>query len=249
MALIYLAYGSAGMPTLLDPRCGPARLLVSYAWEKDFRKLLERGYRPQEWVLDSGAYSFKHSGTPVTVDDFCRGIDMLVKCAAGPPSEIYALDVIGDWRATYANVRTMERRGYNAIPCFHLGEPFDVLKTYAQNYPKVAIGGVARIRGGAGLRQFLDKCFAAAWPVRIHGFAAVRPDVLRDYPFDSVDSSTWCRTAQRYGWWAGMGELKIRDVKEPMIVTVRHYQKMERESEGRWASDLARIRAPKEVPA
>jgi hypothetical protein len=242
VARIHLAYSRACQPTALDPACGPLRLLVSFAYKGDFLNGLKAGIKVGDWVLDSGAYSFKHSGTQITVDDFCRGIDEMSKCAAGPPREVYALDVIGDWRSTSKNVQTMWARGYKAIPTFHIGEPFEVLKVYAENYPKVAIGGVARVRKGAGLYEFLDRCFEVAWPKALHGFAAVRPAVLDRYPFDSVDSTTWCRTPNRYGYWPGVGDLRIRDAQQSLVWTSRYYQRLERDSESRFARDLAKVR-------
>ena len=94
-----------------------------------------------------------------------------------------------------------------------------------------------------GLKRFLDDCFAAVWPKAIHGFAALRPSLLRDYPFDSVDSASWVSGPMKYGSWPGLGNLRVRNIKVPLTPVVRYYERMERESEGRWAKELEKVRA------
>lgn len=59
--------------------------------------------------------------------------------------------------------------------------------------------GIEGIRPGYRMlpyNKFLKKAYDAK--VKVHGFAFTRADLLHDYPFYSVDSSSWC-TVVRYG--------------------------------------------------
>src|SRR5687768_9801946 len=108
-------------------------LLCSYWYIANFDKRREQmSFR--DWVLDSGAFSAFNSGAKIELaayTDFCAE-----RLASDPKlSEVFALDVIGDWRAGRRNVDEMWRRGVPAIPCYHAGEPWEVLLDYAKEFP------------------------------------------------------------------------------------------------------------------
>jgi hypothetical protein len=174
-------------------------LLVSYPtlyrhWEA-FPKLKIRG-----WALDSGAYSAFHSGVVVSLVGYLECIAKL-RDTAYPPTIIFALDDISDWRASVRNTEIMWQRGVEAIPCYHVGEPWDVLRGYARDYPRVALGGAAR-KGQTVRRRFIQECFSHIWPKRVHGLAFA-PTIgnLTMAPFDSVDASSWGMEPLK---WRGM---------------------------------------------
>lgn len=238
MTTIYLAVGASAnqMRSALQREPAPA-MLCSYLYYHVLKKLFgEALYR--EWVLDSGAFSAFEVGKVIDLGEY---IDFCHKALASdhPPSEIYALDVVGDWRASQRNTEAMWKRGLKAIPCYHVGEPEDVLLDMAQSYPKIAIGGVA----GMGKRAVpvLDQCFARVWPKRIHCFGMVTEPVLMRFPFHSVDSTSWS-IAVRFGNWAAYGQRKmpIRGTYH-LRPQVDHFLKLESRVQAKWSRALAEL--------
>ena len=76
--------------------------------------------------MDSGAFSAWKSGAQIDVTQYIATAKELL--ATDPTlSEVYALDVIGDHKATLKNVETMWEAGIAPIPTFHEGEPEKVL--------------------------------------------------------------------------------------------------------------------------
>lgn len=164
-------------------------VLFSYAYAN--KGILACALSPgvHSWALDSGAFTAHQTGKQVPLEKY------IAYCHARladlrPPETIFALDVIGDWRASLKNTEEMWKAGIEAVPCFHLGEPESALMSMARDYPMLAIGGIARaIRGDQRLR-FVQQCFARVWPKKIHGFGIT--DATCDaVPFWSVDSTAW----------------------------------------------------------
>ena len=118
--------------------------------------------------------------------------------------DVYAnLDVIGDWKATWANQETMESEGLTPLPVHHLEDPMKCLD-WCLEYEYFALGGVA---GGLGMKdrvRFFDKC----WEIitdddgfprsKVHGFGIASPQLVHAYPWFSIDTSSWVAYG-RYG--------------------------------------------------
>src|SRR6202044_4270767 len=107
--------GQRGVDHLPDTSL-PA-LLISYyyleAWE-----LSKHKYHYRDWVMDSGAFSAHNSGAVIVLQDY---IDCCHRLMKDDPTltEVYSLDVIGDWKASLKNTEEMWRQGVPAIPCYH----------------------------------------------------------------------------------------------------------------------------------
>lgn len=140
--------------------------------------------KPGSWCLDSGAFEAFTQGKPI---EYERWSDVASMCDA---DEIFGLDVIGDSKATRANVERAWSDGIKAIPTFHFGEPWEYLEWAASSAPKFALGGMARRRDSERV-GFIRECFRRAWPCRVHGFGVTSRDGAMAAPFHSVDSSSW----------------------------------------------------------
>lgn len=175
------------------------------AWAKD-RQHLDFS----EWVLDSGAFSAFNSGKEIDLNEFVDHC-LTLKQNDNKLVEIFALDVIGDHEASIRNCEEMHRQGVDAIPCFHFGEPWDALTHMAENYNKIAIGGVARLKSNS-IIDFVEQCFARVWPKKIHGFGIVRPNICEKFPFHTVDSTSWEIGPTAFGNWKTFGSLPLRDI-------------------------------------
>lgn len=244
MTTVYLALGGSLPPIALAMSSTPApSVLCSYVVYPRFKPVLmgEVG-TVREWVLDSGAYSAKHSGIEISIEqyiDFCHEMN----ASKRPPSAIFALDVIGDWRGTMTNTELMWKRGVEAIPCYHAGEPSDVLGVMARDYPRIAIGGSAGVLYGKDRNRYFDAVFAKVWPKRIHGFGITTQDILSAYPFHSVDASSWELGVLRYGTWKAHRGLKTPWLRRDhnLRIEVEHYLDMEAQLRVRWARQMKEL--------
>ena len=163
-------------------------LLVSFVYLKEFLKLRKK-YEFRDWVLDSGAFSAFNIGIEIRLKDY---IYVCKKLMAVDPNlaEIFGLDVIGDWKAGIKNVEKMWKEGIPAIPTYHYGEPQDVLKGIARDYPKIAIGGAVGLMGQNKI-YYAEQVFARVWPKKVHGFGFGSEDQILKIPFHSTDATNW----------------------------------------------------------
>lgn len=148
-------------------------------------------YRPtfSSLMLDSGAYSEMSTGVKVDLGEY---IAFAQEHGAAYES-IVNLDVIsGDVKervaASSKNLQRMRDAGIDALPVFHQGEPWSVLRELAER-GRVGVGFQRPIRSAD---EFLTGVFETIGSsVRVHGFAMANERYTGRYPFASVDSATW----------------------------------------------------------
>ena len=91
------------------------------------------------------------------------------------------------------------------MPVFHGGEDFKWLKKYIDNYEYIGIGGLGQRMStslwlsGMGDSAFSLICNDKGMPrVKVHGFAMTSPELIIEFPFFSVDSTSWMQFG-KYG--------------------------------------------------
>lgn len=212
-------------------------ILVSFVYFKQWQRNRAR-FHFRDWVMDSGAFSAHHSGTTIDIDEYIDVCKALLE-TDDQLSEVYALDVIGDYKASIDNCVHMHERGVPAIPTFHAGSPVDALKTIARDFPKIALGGAV---GFKQKRAWAEKCFAHVWPKAIHGFGfGSKRDILH-LPWHSVDATNWEIGPMKFGTWRAFGG-KVPGLRKRLNVRaeVEYYLKVEREAKAKWRRELARV--------
>lgn len=153
--------------------------------------------------LDSGAFSAFTKGAEVDIGAYCdyilRNHDIIEQIDGQHLASV--LDAIGDHNGTWRNQMEMERRGVRPLPCFHYGEPTEVLDWYIENYSYITIGGMVPI-STPQLKLWLDRLWRDhltdenGFPkVKVHGFGLTSLPLMLRYPWYSVDSSTWVQWA------------------------------------------------------
>lgn len=220
-----------------DPGCPRVAVLVSVAYFAAASKRLVAHNRVQWWALDSGAFSDRI--------ELSRYLDVVREAQAlpKPPRMVFSLDVIDDWRGSLRNYEAVRAAGVDAIPAYHFGAPLEMLTELQRSYPRLAFGGLARQRQAAR-RAFLQRAFHAAWPCRVHGFGIGDPTTLFEFPFDTVDSSTWSLSS-RYGEWPVYGRSPhIRPTNGSLVPEVLRIADLERRTEVRFGDVLAAVRTP-----
>lgn len=180
------------------------KLLLSYHYFKkvDLRQLLEKyfdKYLPMVFI-DSGGFSAATQGVQINLNeyiDFIKRFEDLITVYAN-------LDEIGNPELTYERQKQMEAAGLKPLPVFHTGEPIYWLKKYIdEGYDYIALGGmVPYSKDKKSLVKWMSMCFDEAEKsgrnIGYHGFGMTNWDLMRAYPWKSVDSSSWC-SGFRYG--------------------------------------------------
>lgn len=180
----------------------PLKMLTSYAYFRtvDMRDFTGRLATPTNMIFgDSGAHTARTMGLHLTLEEYahwCHRWDDLLHLYAN-------LDVIGGPEATWQNQKTLEREhGLTPIPVFHTGEPWNHLERYLDDgYTYIALG---KLLGNPvnKVLPWLAKAFKVADGRAVfHGFGMTVWRALREFPFYSVDSSTWS-AGYRYGYFS-----------------------------------------------
>ena len=223
--------------SLSEKREALPALLVSYYYLEGFLKNQPR-YIYRDWVLDSGAFSAFNSGKTISLQAY---IDTCKRLMETDPtlSEVYALDVIGDWRATMKNTEEMHRQGVPAIPAVHFGAPEEAIKA-AANYPKMAIGGVARMKPTTR-KKFIEQVFARVWPKAVHGFGINDEDTVLGFPWHSVDASSWELGPCGFGRWKAYGQMSVRGSLQDLKPEVDWYLDLERRARVKWKRQMEQL--------
>lgn len=186
-----------------EMRRGVQWFLESYHYihrEKAVQRIRREGVKV---FLDSGAFSAFSMGVEVDLGKYCdyihRNLDIIEHVDGQPLASV--LDAIGDHNGTWRNQMAMEARGVRPLPCFHYGEPDEVLQYYIENYSYITIGGMVPI-STPQLRLWLDRIWKDYLTdeqgrprVKVHGFGLTSLPLMMRYPWYSVDSSTWVQWA------------------------------------------------------
>jgi hypothetical protein len=224
--------GQRGVPQITNEQA--PSLLVSYAYLEPFLKRRAQ-YRYRDWVLDSGAFTAHAAGKPV---ELARYIEKALELLAGedPPAEVFALDVIGDWRASARNTDLLWAQGVRAIPAYHVGSPATELGRLAGAFPKIALGGAVGYRKKL---EWAQQCFARVWSKRIHGFGFGSEKAIMALPWHSVDATNWEIGPCKYGRWQSYGNMSVRGSKQDLRSEIAWYLDLERKARARWAKQMA----------
>ena len=172
---------------------GMQHVLESYHYVKNETYLKQVRADGRRFFLDSGAFSAFTQGATIDLNKYCdyihRNADVIIM-----PS---VLDAIGDPDGTWRNQVAMEAQGVHPLPCYHYGEPTEVVDWYASRYEYITIGGMVPIPNSQ-LRIWLDRIWeehltdSEGKPkCKVHGFGLTSPELMSRYPWHSVDSSTW----------------------------------------------------------
>jgi len=148
--------------------------------------------------LDSGAYSAKTLKIVINIQDYIKFIKRHEKII-----EVYAnLDVIGDPKATLENQKIMEGAGLHPLPVFHHPRSpshWKYLDYYVGRYKYIALGGITGERAftyfNTVFRNYI--CDDKGMPkVKVHGFGLTSLRLMLEYPWYSLDSTSWVITGR-----------------------------------------------------
>jgi hypothetical protein len=200
----------------------PHKLLISfhYARNLDFAAWIRDNFTERPMVFaDSGAFSAQSQNAPIDVGEYAAWLDRHVSCF-----EVYAnLDVIRDPIRTAQNQAYLERRGHRPLPVFHTGTPWIVLEGLMERYDYIALGGCVGYRAKQ-LMPWIARAYRLAEKAKhrvvFHGFGLTQAEIIRSFPWYSVDSSSW-GSSYRYG------ALTLFDMTKGQFVKVKMFDQRE----------------------
>lgn len=214
--MIYLAVagGNSASPVINDLEY--PQILNSFAYKKGLDHIT---YEPNELTLDSGAFTAWNSGKAVDVTQYrdwalevqkkkpnirCVNLDVI-------PGEVgrnstKAERIIG-MQESLENADFLRSAGLNIMEVFHQDEPFDFLDLLLSRLPEKGVLCISPRNDVSNkskiawhnhvLKHLVDKVGIKGLP-RMHGLAVTGRAAVLNFPYFSVDSSSYM-TPQTYG--------------------------------------------------
>lgn len=161
-------------------------------------------------MMDSGAFSFQQflvKRQDITDMEKLRldTIDRYVKFCNKRKKELefyVTFDYAPKCEIVWKMTKVLEERGLKPVPIYHGDASIDWLKKYLDlGHKRIGMSpGVGKRMTYKGARRCLDEVFKAVegYKVKMHGFGLTSIALTYAYPWYSVDSSSWSRTAS-YG--------------------------------------------------
>jgi hypothetical protein len=154
--------------------------------------LLTKYLEPNNYFLDSGAFTAFTQGKQIDIDHYIETIKSI------PNIKNYAvLDVIGDYKKTAKNLKYMQDKGVAPIPAFHFGSPEKELVKLLEDdrYDYIALGGLVPYAAQRPkLESWLDYCYSiiTKYPLKkTHLFGINSLWAWKKYPIYSADATSW----------------------------------------------------------
>jgi hypothetical protein len=164
-------------------------VLVSYAYARKkldaFKRLADRPH--VKLLLDSGAFTAKNAGEEIRLDDYCRFLDEW-------KNKIFrylALDVVGNPKATDANLQEMLRAGYKPAPVHVLGDDQRRMDELFEMSDYVALAGLRRPGKGGAPKEYVAAKMKWAAGRNVHWLGYVREPMIAAFRPYSCDSASW----------------------------------------------------------
>ena len=175
----------------------PKYILDSFYYKGDCERIVKLVER-DNFLLDSGAFTFM-SGAKTTKKEMFnyinQYIDFINKHDVKHFIEIDVESIFGMKQVEAWRRHIEQSTGKKTIPVWHINRGIEYWKSMIENYDYVAIGGQVQ-------KVFnLKKCdyenfkkmirYAKSKGVKVHGLGFTKTNEISEYPYFSVDSSTW----------------------------------------------------------
>jgi hypothetical protein len=215
--------------------------------------------------LDSGAYSWHSSlvsqGVEPSPEEEREYLDRYIAFIHKHKDRLWSyanLDVVGDPVRSKANMEYMESKGVQPMPVFHYSpkqgdrkvqeEHFAYLEHMIKNYEFIALGGGASegLTGSKYMRRYGDPAFDMIdfldKKTKVHGFGIASFQLIKRYPFYSVDSTTWIRLSAFGNIFVPCFDLKTKKYRydaKPKTVYVSELGRYKHSAKGHYDYVLA----------
>lgn len=158
----------------------------------------------KDFLCDSGAFTYRQKKNSLSLDDFDRYvdeyIDFIIEYDVKHFFEMDIDNIVGLEKVEEYRRRIEKRTQKQCIPVWHSNRGWKYFERMCAEYDYVSIGGIAKNPNGKKLEKvfpwFID--YAHKTGTQIHGLGYTDTKKLKQYPFDSVDSTSWS-SGSRYG--------------------------------------------------
>lgn len=204
-----------------------AKNRLESCYSLDYKKMPSTGF--EMLLLDSGGFVARTKGINISVEQYAKFLNE----AQGKYA--FNLDTMSV-EQTLQNQAYLEEHCPNTyiIPVYHMSDWLkgdkELLEHYINlGYKYIGIGGTAGVPGGLKyIDKFFNYCFKRCGKeIALHGLGMTKIDLLKNYPWFSVDSTSWLAAA-RYGSVRGVSE-KMAQVKRK-----QHYLETTKHEAKRW---------------
>lgn len=156
-----------------------------------------------DFLLDSGAFTFLNSSkTGIDWDDYIkRYAEFIVENDIKHYFELDIDPIVGYGKVLEFRTKLEELTGRQCIPVWHKSRGYADFLDMCDKYSYAAIGGFAIKELKPQEYPLVKHCIADAYRrgCNLHGLGFTRFQVLSEYKFWSVDSTTWT-TGNRFGY-------------------------------------------------
>lgn len=200
---IYFAGADAGIFREVLKEAKVKSILLSYYYS--FRNKLGRSQEVMkkcynefgDIFIDSGGYTARRNDVNINVGDYQYFLEMnkdYISLAAN--LDVNEVDI------ALENQKVLEE-AYPVLPVYHWidfkNKRQDLLEEWCKKYKYIALGGIAGMAvPKATMKNFFNFCFRTIikYKTKVHGFGICIPELLKTYPFYSVDSTSWLASAK-----------------------------------------------------
>lgn len=199
--------------------------------------ILESFYSIKEWeipyikkckmfLLDSGAFSMFTKGHNLTEKDWddyvTRYIEFINKYDIEYFFELDVDRILGLKKVEEIRKRIEKETNKKSIPVWHKERGWKYFEKMCREYDYVAIGGIAKNPNGKQIEKIFPYFIKHAHKnkCKIHGLGYTNTNKLKQYQFDTVDSTSWLAGGQ-FGSIQIFDGTKIKSYKKPNNTRVK----------------------------
>lgn len=167
--------------------CKANKLMLTFAEKKSYSKKQWERFKHYKFeiLLDSGAFSVWKKGIKIDILEYCDYVK------EHNIENYICLDEVGNFDKSYQNLKIMEKSNLKPIPVFHYGTDLDKLKILVDDsYSYICLGGTVGLKREQK-RIFFESIFQKYPNIKFHGLGIGDHHLIKNFPFYSVDSTTW----------------------------------------------------------
>lgn len=237
----------AGAPLKCEAEGGVRNRLLSYAYPTDLEKWFEisKG-KNGNIIVDSGAFSAWNKSSMVNLNDYIKYCHAACKKSENKKMRFVNLDVIPGKvggssdlikirkpenieliskasKEGLDNLLEMKKNGITPIHVFHQGEDWKWLDKMLEHTDYIGISP-ANDMSVKSRREWIESVFDYLYknscPHKTHGFAVWMRGVLRQYPWESCDATSWKMSAGRGRIFYPVGGFTNPDYSQPPLMLI-----------------------------
>jgi len=194
--LLYFAGGENKINRKILDKASVTNILMSYFYTDKELVIKDMETTYDHIFIDSGGYSARKKGVEVDISKYAEFLDRnRDNITVGANLDVSDLQIA-------LNNEEFLSKTYPVIPVYHMQEyassdnkiKHELLETYCREHDYIAVGGVAGT--GSNIKElinFLRFVFKHTMKTntRVHGFGITNSKMLLEFPFYSVDSTSW----------------------------------------------------------